>query len=129
MKYQHQSKEYKPDVSGFSAYFKANKKNEFTARAKLEQVRKSVVNDYFANRVRMWSVSKYFAEKNWFNRNVLKHIIMLPVKIDFAISKLKCKLGFHFYSKKQLIDAHIRPPKQRPKYYKQCFLCGKQVIK
>lgn len=127
MKYQHQSKEYKPNVSGLSDYLKANKKNAFTARAKKEQVNKSVAFDYFKNKVRDWYISKYYAEKNWINRHVLKQIIMLPVTLDFQFSKIKCKMGFHFYSKQQLVNAGIRPPKQRPKYYKQCFLCRKAV--
>jgi hypothetical protein len=128
MKYQHQSKEYKQYTKGLQTYFNTlGKKNKFTARKKNEDVRKSVVVDYFKNKVREFFISKYYAEKNWINRHVLKQIIMLPVTIDFQFSKVKCALGFHFYSKQQLVNAGIRPPKQRAKYYKQCFLCGKGV--
>ena len=127
MKYQHQAPEYKAN-SFTKDYLKAiPKKNVHTKRAKSDQVARGVAQDYFKNKVRNFFISKYYAEKNWLNRNVLKQIIMLPVNIDFAFTKLKCKVGFHFYSKQQLVDAGIRPPKQRPKYYQHCFICGKGV--
>jgi hypothetical protein len=128
MKYQHQAREYKPKTAGFTNYFKSlGKKNKFTAQKKKEDVVKAVRVDYFANKVRNFFISKYYAEKNWLNRNVLKQIIMLPVSIDFAFTNLKCKLGFHFHSKQQLVNAGIRPPKRREKYYQHCFVCGKGV--
>lgn len=128
MKYQHQSKEYKADTKGFTGYLNAlPKKNLHTQKAKNEQVHKSVAFEYFKNKARSWFIARMYVEKNWITKNILKQIIMLPPRLEFAFSTIKCKVGIHFHTKQQLVNAGIRPPKQRAKYYKHCFICGKAV--
>jgi hypothetical protein len=126
MKYQHQSNNQRHYTQSQAPVHPATKRTIRQRKAAVKRVR-GVATDYFKNKMRAAFVAQYYAEKNWINRNVLKKIIMLPTNIEFAFGKLKCRLGFHFYRKQQLVDAGIRPPKQRKKYYHQCFLCGKVI--